>query len=138
MALVFFTLLLYTLTPASRVCFIDLDPAAVFVPVPYFFNTILYTRFTLSFTVASQQAKLKEILSMWHNCGPHVPIYVSIPLTRVILPFEIDIQYITVENIRCIYSRKSASLEPICLSIIHGFQVKDFQFFSCFFAVVSL
>ena len=35
------TLLSYTSTPVSRVCFIDLDPAAVLVPVAFFFDTLL-------------------------------------------------------------------------------------------------
>ena len=35
----FFTLLSYTSTPVSRFRFIDLAPAAVLVPVAYFFDT---------------------------------------------------------------------------------------------------
>ena len=35
----FFISLLFTSTPLLSFRFIDLDPAAVFVPVAYFFNT---------------------------------------------------------------------------------------------------
>ena len=35
----FFTLLSHTSTPISRFLFVDLDPAAVFMPVAYFFDT---------------------------------------------------------------------------------------------------
>ena len=35
----FFTLLSHSSTPLSRFCFIDLDPAAVLVPVAFFSNT---------------------------------------------------------------------------------------------------
>ena len=36
----FFALLSNTLTPVSRFCFKDLDPAAVLVPVAFFFDTL--------------------------------------------------------------------------------------------------
>ena len=39
----FFTRLSHTSTPVSRFRFIDLDPAAVFVPVAYFFDTFVDT-----------------------------------------------------------------------------------------------
>ena len=41
----FFALLSYTSTPVSRFRFIDLDPAAVLVPVASFFYTLKYTYF---------------------------------------------------------------------------------------------
>ena len=49
----FFTLLSYTSTPVSRFCFIDLDPAAVFVPVVYFFDTkqiVAFVEFLFAYT----------------------------------------------------------------------------------------
>ena len=44
---VFFTLLSHTSTPVSRFRFIDLDPAAVFVPVAFFFDTVNYSQYLL-------------------------------------------------------------------------------------------
>ena len=50
----FFTSLLSTLTPVSRLRFINLDPAAVFVPVAFFFYIFNQVRPDTTFFVLAK------------------------------------------------------------------------------------